>query len=73
LLGRYRAEGDNKINLWAVRNAEVYREMSGAQLQQVWLSQVTGFGSNPNVKVAEFSDMYERQEPRNEQADFEEM
>ena len=41
-LGLKRIEGENKINLWACRNFDLYREMSPGQLRAVWARQASG-------------------------------
>lgn len=41
-LGKRRTEGENKVNMWAVRNFDSYREMDGPKLRQMWFMQVNG-------------------------------
>lgn len=36
---------DNKVNMWAVRNASNYMELSGVQLRAIWASQVADSGT----------------------------
>ncbi len=45
--------GDDKVNMWAVRDFKTYAELSNSQLRQAWMAQVNGKPQEPDMALTD--------------------